>query len=216
MKTVARRRRKHRRRLPRSLRLPAALLAAVMLLLAVWLLVFRDNTPSPAAVAPEWVEQALLPINAYSRSGDKLEAVNGIVIHNTGNPGTTAAQNRSYFAGLAGSHETHASSNFIVGLKGEVLQAVPSDEVAYASSQRNYDTLSIEVCHSDATGEFGDETMDSLVALVQWLVDYYKLDRSQIIRHYDVTGKECPVWYVQHPEAWEAFLDELDFSHGGS
>lgn len=194
------------------MRLPAILAGVALILLGVWLFV-RNSAPAPAAVAPEWVKQALLPINEYSRPGETLEAVNGIVIHNTGNPGTTAAQNRSYFAGLAHSHETHASSNFIVGLEGEVLQAVPSDEVAYASSQRNYDTLSIEVCHIDDTGEFSDATMESLVELVQWLVDYYKLDRDQIIRHYDVTGKECPLWYVQHPEDWEAFLNRIDFSH---
>lgn len=211
---MAHRRKRRGQRLPRALRLPAAL-AAVLLLSAVWLLVSRLRTPPPAAMAPDWVIQALLPVNEYSRPGDALDAVNGIVIHNTGNPGTTAAQNRSYFAGLAHSRETHASSNFIVGLEGEVLQAVPSNEVAYASSQRNYDTLSIEVCHRDDTGQFGDKTMDSLVALVQWLVDSYKLDRNQVIRHYDVTGKECPVWYVRHPEDWEAFLNRLDFSHSG-
>lgn len=210
---VARRKKKGRRGLPRPLRLPAFLSGVALVLLGVWLLVSRNSAPAPAAVAPDWVEQALLPINEYSRAGETLEAVNGIVIHNTGNPGTTAAQNRSYFAGLADSHETHASSNFIVGLKGEVLQVVPSDEVAYASSQRNYDTLSIEVCHADDTGEFGDATMESLMELVQWLVDYFKLDRDQVIRHYDVTGKECPLWYVQHPEDWETFLDRIDFSH---
>ena len=55
---------------------------------------------------PAWVDQELLPINPYSRPGTPLEAVNGVVIHYTGNPGTTAEQNRSYFAGLALSQET--------------------------------------------------------------------------------------------------------------
>lgn len=160
---------------------------------------------------PAWVDQELLPINPYSRPGTPLEAVNGVVIHYTGNPGTTAEQNRSYFAGLAQSGETFASSNFVIGLEGEILECVPLDEVAYASSQRNYDTLSIEVCHPDETGEFTQASYDALVKLVQWLVDTYDLDRDQILRHYDVTGKECPRYYVQHPEAWEAFLDDLEF-----
>lgn len=202
---------------PRELRLPAVLFAVVLLLLAARLLFplsvpEPEPTPTPPPDAPDWVEQSLIPINEYSRPGDKLEAVNGVVIHYVGNPGTTAKQNRDYFAGLAQTQETYASSNFVVGLEGEALQCVPSDEVAFASSQRNVDTLSIEVCHPDETGAFTPESYDALLRLTQWLVDRYGLDREQILRHYDVTGKECPRYYVQHPEAWEAFLDELSFA----
>ena len=208
-----------RGRLPRELRLPAVL-AAVVVGLLILRAVLAALTPAPGTVeappedvpdAPEWVERQLLPVNEYSRPGEKLTAVNGVVVHYTGNPGTTAEQNRSYFAGLAQSGETYASSNFVIGLEGEILECVPLDEVAYASSQRNYDTLSIEVCHPDDTGEFAQASYDALVKLVQWLVDTYGLERDQILRHYDVTGKECPRYYVQHPEAWEAFLDDLIF-----
>lgn len=208
-----------RGRLPRELRLPAVL-AAVVVGLLILRAVLAALTPAPGTAeappedvpdAPEWVERQLLPVNEYSRPGEKLTAVNGVVVHYTGNPGTTAEQNRSYFAGLAQSGETYASSNFVIGLEGEILECVPLDEVAYASSQRNYDTLSIEVCHPDDTGEFAQASYDALVKLVQWLVDTYGLERDQILRHYDVTGKECPRYYVQHPEAWEAFLDDLTF-----
>ncbi len=195
--------------IPRRLRLPAFLAVVVLALLAVAALLL-SGSPPPAA-APEWVQQDLLPINPYSRPGTKLEAVNGLVIHYTANPGTTAQQNRSYFAGLADTGETYASSNFLIGLDGQVLQAVPSDEMAYASNQRNGDTLSIEVCHWDETGEFTPESTDALVRLVQWLVDHYGLSRSQILRHYDITGKDCPRYFVQHPEEWASFLDEIQF-----
>lgn len=200
------------RQIPSPWRLPALLTVVVLLLLTLWALLPKQ-APKPVAGAPEWVEQALLPLNEYSRPGERLEEINGIVIHYTGNPGSTAWQNRSYFASLAQSGETYASSNFIIGLAGETLQTVPSDEVAYASSQRNYDTLSIEVCHPDDTGEFNPKTYASLVTLVQWLVDTYHLNREQILRHYDVTSKECPRWFVQQPDAWAAFLDDIDFSH---
>ena len=206
-------------RLHRELRLPAVL-AAVVVGLLILRAVLAALTPAPGTAeappedvpdAPEWVERQLLPVNEYSRPGEKLTAVNGVVVHYTGNPGTTAEQNRSYFAGLAQSGETYASSNFVIGLEGEILECVPLDEVAYASSQRNYDTLSIEVCHPDDTGEFTQASYDALVKLVQWLVDTYGLEQDQILRHYDVTGKECPRYYVQHHEAWEAFLDDLTF-----
>lgn len=209
---MERRRTSRRHGLPAPLRLPAILAGVVALLLIVWALMPKPEPPLPPG-APDWVKQDLLPINDYSRPGDKLDRVNGIVIHYVGNPGTTARQNRDYFAGLAESGEASVSSNFIVGLDGEVIQAVPSDEVAYASSQRNRDTLSIEVCHPDETGKFSKTTYDALVDLVQWLVDYYKLDREQVIRHFDVTGKECPIYYVKNEAAWVAFLDRIDFSH---
>ena len=60
----------------------------------------------------------LLTVNEYSRPGTELAQVNGIVVHYTANPGTTAEQNRSYFESLAETWETHASSHFIIGISG--------------------------------------------------------------------------------------------------
>lgn len=160
---------------------------------------------------PDWVTVDLLPVNEYSRPGDSLEQVNGVVVHYVGNPGTTARQNRSYFGYLAETHETYASSHFLVGLDGEVIQCVPLDEVAYCSNKRNDDTISIECCHPDETGEFTQATTDSLKKLLGWLVEAYGLNRAAILRHYDITGKECPAYYVSHPDAWEALLDSLTF-----
>ena len=194
--------------IPPVLRLPALLLTLVLVLLGVRALL-APRTPAP--VAPDWVLQDLLPVNPYSRPGTVLEQMNGLVIHYTANPGTTAEQNRSYFASLAQTGETYASSHFVVDLDGTVLQTVPSDEVAYASNQRNTDTLSIEVCHPDDTGAFTAESTESLIKLVQWLVDHYQLGRTQILRHYDITGKDCPRFFVQHPDAWDAFLDQIQF-----
>lgn len=159
---------------------------------------------------PDWIEQDLLTVNEYSRPGTPLDAVTGVVIHYVGNPGTTARQNHSYFQNLAATHETYASSHFLIGLEGEIIQNIPLDEVAYCSSERNHDTISIECCHPDADGAFTRETYNSLVKLVRWLIEYYQLDASQVIRHYDVTGKECPLYYVRHPGEWEAFLDGLN------
>ena len=28
---------------------------------------------------------------------------------------------------------------------------------------------------------------------------------DDVIRHYDVTGKDCPKYFVEHEEAWNAF-----------
>ena len=158
---------------------------------------------------PDWVVEDLLPVNDYSRPGTELKKVNGVVVHYTGNPGTTAEQNRSYFANLAQTHETYASSHFVIGIDGTVIQCVPLDEIAYCSNRRNDDTISIECCHQDESGEFSEETLESLTRLLNWIIDTYDLERGDIIRHYDVTGKECPKYFVDNPEEWEAFLDTL-------
>ena len=100
----------------------------------------------------------LLTVNEYSRPGAALEQVNGIVVHYTANPGTTAIQNRSYFENLAETHETKASSHFVIGLDGEIVQCIPCNEISYASNDRNSDTISIECCIEDETGKFNGRT----------------------------------------------------------
>ena len=156
------------------------------------------------------MQEDLLPVNEYSRCGDKLERVNAVVIHYVGNPNTTAWQNRSYFENLATTGETSASSNLIVGMEGETLLCVPLDEVAYCSNDRNYDTVSIEFCHPDADGKPTQATYDTLVKLTAWLCGLYGLDAQEgIIRHYDVTGKQCPVYFVENAAAWTQFKSDV-------
>lgn len=151
----------------------------------------------------------LLTINEYSRPAMALEQVNGIVIHYTANPGTTAIQNRSYFENLAETHETKASSHFVIGMEGEIVQCIPCNEIAYASNDRNFDTISIECCIEDETGKFNGNTYNSLIKLTTWLMGRYDLSSEDVIRHYDVTGKNCPKYYVEHEEAWDTFKDDL-------
>lgn len=147
-----------------------------------------------------------LTVNEYSRPGDRLRKVNAIVIHYVGNPGTTAAQNRSYFEGLKDGHGTSASSHYIVGLDGEIIQCVPLDEISYASNERNGDTVAIECCHPDETGKFNAATYDSLVKLTAALCNTYGLSPDKdIIRHYDITGKMCPLYFVINEEEWYGF-----------
>ncbi len=155
------------------------------------------------------IDVQLLTSNPYSRPQTKLKKVKGLVIHYVANPGTTAQQNRNYFEGLKDSKITKASSHFIIGLDGEIIQCIPSGEIAYASNERNEDTLSIECCHPDATGKFNQETYDSLVHLTAWLCGKFDLTTRDVIRHYDVTGKQCPLYYVENPKAWQQFLTDV-------
>lgn len=162
---------------------------------------------------PDWIVQDILPVNEYSRPGIALGEVNGVVVHYTGNPGTTAEQNRSYYKNLAETKETYASSHFIIGMDGKIIQCVPLDEIAYCSNQRNGDTISIECCHSDDTGQFSQDTLDALVQLLNWLINTYELSRDDILRHYDVIGKECPYYFVKYPDTWKGLLNSLTYDN---
>ena len=89
-------------------------------------------------------------------------------------------------------HQTKASSHFVIGLDGEIVQCIPCNEIAYASNNRNSDTIAIECCIPDDTGKFNDSTYQSLIELTTWLIGRYDLGIEDVIRHYDVTGKNCP------------------------
>ncbi len=172
-------------------------------------LMHRDLPGSNVSV-PDFVTVDYIPTSEYSRPGTPLEEISGVVVHYVGNPGTTAAANRSFFANLALTHETYASAHFLVDLDGEILQCVPLTEIAYCSNTANDYTVSIEVCHPDDTGKFDDATMESLEKLVAWLCEMFDLDPTEdVIRHYDVTGKICPKYYVENEDAWLAFKQDV-------
>lgn len=161
---------------------------------------------------PDWVDKQLLTVNRYSRPGKEIPVINGIVIHYVANPGTTAKQNRDYFEGLknqSGSSTVSVSSNFVIGLDGEIIECVPVGEKAYASNERNDDTVSIECCHPDTDGKFTDDTYNSLVKLTAWLCKQLNLSPKDVIRHYDVTGKICPKYFVDHEDAWKQFRKDV-------
>ena len=215
-KLLRRRKRRSRwRRLRKGLfwLLLVAVIGAGLVSAYLWLSqlsIFRKKIDISKLDKPQWIEEDYIEPNPYSRPQTELEWVNGVVVHYVGNPGTTARQNQSYFNGLAESHKTYASSHFIIGLDGEIIQCIPLDEIAYCSNDRNQDTISIECCHPDDSGEFTQATYESLVRLTKWLCESFKLDSSEdVIRHYDVTGKECPLYYVRNQEAWERFIQDL-------
>ena len=165
----------------------------------------ETTTADPFLLGDDIIKDYLTP-NEYSRPGTRLKEVNAIVVHYVGNPGTTAAQNRNYFENLKDIRTTSASSHYVIGLEGEIIQCVPLNEISYASNNRNQDTIAIECCHPDETGQFTTATYKSLVKLAAALCRTYDLDpETGIIRHYDVTGKQCPLYYVNHEDEWYGF-----------
>ncbi|MDR1176615.1 MAG: N-acetylmuramoyl-L-alanine amidase [Treponema sp.] len=180
------------------------------------------------------IEKRLLTINPFSRPGKKFSPVKGVVVHWVGNPGTSALQNRNYFEGLKSqsmsNHKaTFASAHFIVGLPGEVIQCLPLDEMAYHVGAKTYTpeaisrfgqypnncTIGIELCYPARDGKFTPETWISAVELTAYLVKLFRLEMpAGIWTHHGITRKECPKYFVEHPEAFERFKLDTDIAMG--
>lgn len=152
----------------------------------------------------------LLSINPYSRIGDKQNKIENIVIHWVGNAGSSALANRNYFESLKNIHK-YASAHYIIGLNGEIIRCIPDDEIAYHAGNysMNRKSIGIENCHPNWGGKFNEKTYNSLIELCAYLCKKYGLDASDLIRHYDVTGKNCPKYYVENKEAWEQFKKDV-------
>ncbi|MGN0637698.1 MAG: N-acetylmuramoyl-L-alanine amidase [Huintestinicola sp.] len=155
------------------------------------------------------ITEMLLTPNKYSRPQIRLEKVTKIAVHYVGNPKSTAKNNRDYFENLKDTHERYVSAHFVIGLEGEIIQCIPLDEWSYCTNQANGYSISIECCHPDGTGKFNKATEDSLIELCAYLCRKFGLGADDIIRHYDVTGKRCPLWYVSHPEDFKAFKERV-------
>lgn len=196
----ARYRRRRRRRWPLFF-----LLAVILAVVILPRLGFGQMHRLKTATLPDWVDSQIIAVNGSARRGETMKEVKDIAIHYVGNPGTSAQANRDYFA----QPDTQVSAHFLIGLEGEVIQCIPLNEKSSATNDRNRDTISIEVCHPDATGQFTQASYDSLVKLTAWLCDTAGIGRDRVIRHYDVTGKLCPLYFVEHPDAWEQFLADV-------
>lgn len=178
------------------------------------------------------IQKMYLTPNKYSRPQKKLKSVAKIAVHYVGNPGTTALNNRNYFEGLKdqipdstgkyrlnkdGSYMMYkgervplrwVSSHYVIGLSGEVVQCIPLDEWSYCTNQANGYSISIECCHPDAGGKFTAAIEQSLAELCAYLCENFELDPLEdIIRHYDVTGKQCPLYWAPTKYVTKATAD---------
>jgi N-acetylmuramoyl-L-alanine amidase len=171
------------------------------------------------------IQRDFLTINLFSRPGKRLSGVKAPVIHWVANPGSTAKQNRDYFESLKSqslndASARYASAHFIAGISGEVVQCLPTDEMAYHVGAKSYTpealsrlghypnnrTVGIELCHRHNDGRFTTETRLSAKELCALLCIQFGLDPVRdILTHHDITGKVCPKWFVENPEDFTVF-----------
>ena len=190
-----------------------AVLAVFMLIVSI--LKSRDTQVTPPAnnnLSGELnIREEIIAVSDYTYDGEKLGDVTNIVVHYVANPGSSAMANRNYFNSLSETKATAASAHFIIGLDGEIIQCVPLDCVSWANGnlESNRHSITIECCHPDESGKFNDKTYNSLILLINELMREFDLEKDSVIRHYDVTGKMCPLYYVQNEGEWEKLIEDL-------
>ena len=140
------------------------------------------------------IQEKFLTPNKFSRPQIRLKNVTKIAVHYVGNPGSSAIANRNYFENQKNGG-TYVSAHFVIGLQGEIIQCIPLNEWSYCTNQANGYSISIECCHPDDTGKFTAATENSLAELCAYLLEKFHLTVDDIIRHYDVTGKQCPLYW---------------------
>ncbi|MBC2271552.1 N-acetylmuramoyl-L-alanine amidase family protein [Listeria welshimeri] len=162
--------------------------------------------------------------NQFSRPGYKLLRVSKIVMHYTANPGASADNHRRYFRDLK---NRYASAHIFIDDK-EAICIIPLNEVAYHANERsckltalqastsyyrggnaNLTSIGIEMC-LDKNGNITAATFNRSVDVAAELCKTYDLTASDIIRHYDVTGKNCPAPWVAKPSELTRFRNAVN------
>ena len=182
--------RKRKRKRKKTARTVVIFLLLIVILVCIYYLaqlIFTEHSEARRAVIaeldknhPAWSESYLTP-NEYSRPGDPIGKVKNIFVHYTANSGTNAVQNVSYFEQLKDTKERSASTHFVIGYEGDIIQCIPLNEIAYAVKTRNENSISIECCYLEEDGAFTQETYDSLIELLVWLLKRYDLEEVPTI-----------------------------------
>ena len=166
-------------------------------------------------------------ISGYNHNQGSISRIKYIVIHYVGALGG-AKENCQYYAG----GNRNASAHYFVGFDGEIWQSVEDANIAWhcgASSYkhaecRNANSIGIEMCvrkkntksmgATDKDWYFEDATVEAAAELTRYLMDKYNVPASNVIRHYDVTGKICPNPYVYNTTAhtWDEFRKKISLS----
>lgn len=150
------------------------------------------------------ITDKLIPLGKYNRPGIK-STPKRICVHYTGDVGTNADRLALFFTANSAAK---TSSHYIVGINGEVIRCIPNNEIAYAAANQNADTIHIEVCYKQASGQFESKTIEALGQLVRSLMKKYNIPAAKVLRHYDITGKHCPAYYVDE-NRWAALHEKI-------
>lgn len=170
---------------------------------------------------PEMIEK-FMKINKYGRPGTKRRKTTKIAWHFTGQHDVSAKNTVSYFSNVVANgyrvngRYIYASSHLVMGLEGEIYHIIPFNEIAYTTNSANAYSVGVECATTGSDDHYTDKEYVSMIKTGAWLAKLYGLDpRKDFIRHYDVTGKICPRYFVNHKSQWEQFkLDCYNYMIG--
>lgn len=170
------------------------------------------------------IQKLISDYNNQSRYGESIE---WIVIHYVGAV-STAKNNADYFYG----GDRQASAHYFVD-ETSIWQSVEESRAAWHCGGplqgtgghtfygycTNLNSIGIEMCVVRQGGKYiiRSETVNNTAWLVQKLMKKYGVPKNHVIRHFDVTGKECPDAYPEYAPtdyllsgpAWERFRDRI-------
>ena len=146
----------------------------------------------------------------------RTQPVRYIVMHYTANNGDTARNNCDYYHRVGG---LQASAHYFCDEYG-AMQSVREGDTAWHCGARAYwhpecrngNSIGIEMCsrkRADGSYYILPETVANAAALAREIMQRYGIDTEHVVRHYDVTGKHCPMPWVDDPAQWTAFLAML-------
>ena len=146
----------------------------------------------------------------------RTQPVRYIVMHYTANNGDTAKNNCDYYHRVGG---LQASAHYFCDEHG-AMQSVHEDDTAWHCGARAYwhpecrngNSIGIEMCsrkRADGSYYIKPETVANAATLAREIMQRYGIDTEHVLRHYDVTGKRCPMPWVDDPAQWTAFKDML-------
>lgn len=150
----------------------------------------------------------------------RTQPVRYIVMHYTANNGDTARNNCDYYHRVG---RLQASAHYFVDEHG-AMQSVREGDTAWHCGARAYwhpecrnaNSIGIEMCsrkRADGSYYILPETVANAAALAREIMQRYGIDTDHVLRHYDVTGKHCPMPWVDDPAQWVAFKDMLTPEH---
>ena len=146
----------------------------------------------------------------------RTQPVRYIVMHYTANNGDTAKNNCDYYHRVGG---LQASAHYFVDEHG-AMQSVREGDTAWHCGARAYwhpecrngNSIGIEMCsrkRADGSYYILPETVANAAALAKDIMQRYGIDTEHVLRHYDVTGKICPKYYVENEDAWLSFKQDV-------
>lgn len=154
--------------------------------------------------------------NTDNYRAGRTQPVRYIVMHYTANNGDTARNNCDYYHRVGG---LQASAHYFVDEHG-AMQSVREGDTAWHCGARAYwhpecrnsNSIGIEMCsrkRADGSYYILPETVSNAAALARNIMQRYGIDTDHVLRHYDVTGKRCPMPWVDDPAQWDAFKASL-------